>query len=125
MTTEWVLGIVATLLSGLNLFQFFFFKSEKRRQQASAASAEAEAKQKSLDIQQDHYDFLLQKLTEWEGKYYDVANKLQESLDEKLELKQQISILNNKVESQNTRIAEMSKQIASLTKKLSDKTKHV
>ncbi len=117
MTIEWVLGLVAALFGGLNIFQIIFWKAEKQKHQAEAFSAEADARQKSIDLQQDHYDFLQQKLSEWEKQYYDVVEKLQDTLKEKAEMARQISELKAEVEKQNRQISELKKEIETLSSK--------
>lgn len=117
MTIEWVLGVVAALFGGLNIFQIIFWKTERQKHQAEASSAEADARQKSIDLQQDHYDFLQAKLGEWEKQYYDVVAKLQETMQEKAQMATQISELKAEVEKQNRQISELKKEIETLSSK--------
>jgi len=81
MTVEWALGIIAMLFGGLNIFQVLFWRAEKKKHNAEATAAEAEAKQKSIDLQQDQYDFLLNKLSELQKSYYEVVKQLQDSIE--------------------------------------------
>ena len=118
MIPDWITGIAMALLGGLNIIQVFSWRSERKRLKAEAASAEADAKKKSIDHQQDHYDFLQQKLTEWESRYYDVLDKLEDSINEKMELKNQIGELENTVNKQNTVISELKQEVERLSSRL-------
>ena len=77
--TEWILGLIATACGGLNIFQLIWWRSEKRKLAAEADSATADAKQKEIDLQQDQYDYLLEKLSKYQQDYFALADKMQES----------------------------------------------
>lgn len=50
MSVEWVLGVIAALFGGLNVFQVIFWRSEKQKMKAEAdeASAKSDLKWKEL-----------------------------------------------------------------------------
>lgn len=121
MSTGWVLTIIAGLFGGLDIFQFFFWRSEQKKHNAEAAAAEADAKQKNIDMQQDQFDYLLTKLSEFQKSYYDVVKQLQDSIEEKTALKKEISELKGTVEAQNRKISELQKEIEKFSKKFSQK----
>lgn len=75
---EWILGIITALFGGLNIFQIIYWRAEKKKHQAEADSADTDAKQKEIDLHQDQYDFLLQKLTEFQKDYYDLSDRLKQ-----------------------------------------------
>ena len=117
MTIEWALSIIAGLFGSLNIFQLIFWRSARKKHSAEAASAEADAKQKHIDIQQQQFNFLQTKLHDFETKYYDVVEKLQVTLHEKIELTQHISQLEAKIELQNKHISELKAEIETLSKR--------
>lgn len=77
-STDWIITIVASLLGGLNVFQFICWRSEKKKHEAEAASAELDAKQKSMDLSQDQFDYLLNKLTDYQRDYFKLADQLKD-----------------------------------------------
>lgn len=83
---EWVLGIIAALFGGTSIFQFFFYRYEKEKAAAEAKSATADAHQKDIDLQQDQYNFLLEKLNKYQEDYFTMGEKLQEETRKRIEL---------------------------------------
>lgn len=79
---EVILSIATTLFGGLNIFQLVFWRSERKKHNAEASSADTDAKQKEIDLHQDQYDFLLQKLSDYQKEYYDLAEKLKKATTE-------------------------------------------
>lgn len=79
MTQEWILGIIGALFGGLNIFQLIYWRAERKKHNAEADSAGTDAKQKEIDLHQDQYDFLLQKLSDFQKDYYDLAEKLKQT----------------------------------------------
>ena len=63
---DWILGILATSLGGINIFQFVYYKTQRDKLRAEADTATTEAKQKDIDLQQDQYDYLLSKLSQFQ-----------------------------------------------------------
>lgn len=90
MTLEWILGIVATACGGLNIYQFIFWKTERKKMKAEADSATTDADQKRLDLQQDQYDYLLSKLTQYQKDYFELSDKMQD------EMKKHVILINQK-----------------------------
>lgn len=72
-----ILTIATTLLGGLNVFQMIFWRIEKRKMVAGASALETEAKQKGIDLQQDQYDYLLEKLSKFQSDYFELLEKVQ------------------------------------------------
>lgn len=72
-----ILTIATTLLGGLNVFQMIFWRIEKRKMVADASALETEAKQKGIDLQQDQYDYLLEKLSKFQSDYFELLEKVQ------------------------------------------------
>lgn len=82
---EWVLGIVASLLAGTNIYQLFCYRSMKTRLTAEAKTASVEAEHKEIDLHQDQYDYLLRKLSEFQNQYFELSSKLQQETQQHLE----------------------------------------
>lgn len=82
---EWVLGIVASLLAGTNIYQLFCYRSMKIRLTAEAKTASVEAEHKEIDLHQDQYDYLLRKLSEFQNQYFELSSKLQQETQQHLE----------------------------------------
>lgn len=82
---EWVLGIVASLLAGTNIYQLFCYRSMKIRLTAEAKTASVEAEHKEIDLHQDQYDYLLRKLSEFQNQYFELSSKLQHETQQHLE----------------------------------------
>lgn len=82
---EWVLGIVASLLAGTNIYQLFCYRSMKARLTAEAKTASVEAEHKEIDLHQDQYDYLLRKLSEFQNQYFELSSKLQQETQQHLE----------------------------------------
>lgn len=74
---DWILGILATSLGGVNIFQFVYYKTQRDKLRAEADAVTTEAKQKDIDLQQDQYDYLLGKLTKFQTDYFDLLEKVQ------------------------------------------------
>lgn len=81
MESEILTIILTTLLGGLNVFQLLWWRAEKKKHQAEADSASVDAKQKGIDLQQDQYDFLLEKLSKYQQDYFELADKMKETTD--------------------------------------------
>lgn len=45
---DWILGILATSLGGINIFQFVYYKTQRDKLRAEADTATTEAKQKDI-----------------------------------------------------------------------------
>jgi hypothetical protein len=73
----WLLGVLATSLSGINIFQFIYYKTQRDKLRADANAATADAKHKDIDLQQDQYDYLLAKLTKFQVDYFELLEKVQ------------------------------------------------
>lgn len=86
MTIEWVLGIISALLGGLNIFQLICWRSEKQKHQAEADSLSIDAQQKKLDLTEDGYDYLLEKLTKYQQDYFNLADQMQQEMRKHTEL---------------------------------------
>lgn len=78
MTDNWILNIIIALFGGLNIFQLIYWRAERKKHNAEANSADTDAKQKDIDLQQDQYDYLLQKLSDYQREYYDLADRLKQ-----------------------------------------------
>lgn len=100
---EWILGTVATIFGGLNLFQFFFFRSTKREFQAKALQAETEAKEA-------RHSFLEKRIESMEKMYSQQGEILDSLRDKVLELTQE-----------NIANKQLIQQLESEKKALSDK----
>lgn len=74
---DWILGIIATSLGGLNIFQIIYYKTQRDKLQAEADGATVEAKKKDIDLQQDQYDYLLSKLSKYQEDYFALFDKIQ------------------------------------------------
>ena len=75
-----LLAIVSTLLCGLNIFQFIFWKTQRDKMRAEADSSMTDAHRKDIDLQQDQYDYLLQKLNDFQEQYFTLSKKLQDEM---------------------------------------------
>lgn len=67
---ETVLIIISSLFGGLNIFQFIFFRAERRKRNAEADLATMDVKTKDVGLQQDQFNFISEKLTEYLKEYY-------------------------------------------------------
>lgn len=74
---EWLLGIIASSLGGLNIFQMIYYKTQRDKLRAEADGATVAAKHKSIDLQQDQYDYLLGKLSKFQEDYFELLDKVQ------------------------------------------------
>lgn len=74
---DWILGIIATSLGGLNIFQIIYYKTQRDKLRAEADGATVEAKKKDIDLQQDQYDYLLSKLSKFQEDYFALFDKIQ------------------------------------------------
>lgn len=75
---EWVLGVIASLLAGTNIYQLVCYRSMKEKLGAEAKTATVEAQRTEIDLHQDQYDYLLKKLSEFQKQYFELSSKLQE-----------------------------------------------
>ena len=78
----WALGILTTLLGGLNVFQLLTFKSYKRQRNAEADTAEIESLSRIIAQNQAEIGRLSQRLNEadkraleQDRRYEELANK--------------------------------------------------
>lgn len=88
---NWVLGVVATLLGGLNIFQLLTFKAYRRERNAQADTAEIESLSKIIAQNQAEIGRLSERLTiadqramEQENKYnllYEKYDKLRDEFE--------------------------------------------
>lgn len=88
---NWVLGVVATLLGGLNIFQLLTFSAYKRERNAQADTAEIESLSKIIAQNQAEIGRLSERLTiadqramEQENKYnllYEKYDKLRDEFE--------------------------------------------
>jgi uncharacterized lipoprotein YehR (DUF1307 family) len=83
---EWVLGIIASLLAGTNIYQLFCYRSMKEKLSAEAKTASVEAEHKEIDLHQDQYDYLLRKLSEFQHQYFEMSSRLQQETQKHLEV---------------------------------------
>ncbi|MEL5896297.1 hypothetical protein AAE250_22745 [Bacteroides sp. GD17] len=74
---DWILGIIATSLGGLNIFQIIYFRTQRDKLRAEADDATIGAKKKDIDLQQDQYDYLLSKLSKYQEDYFALLDKVQ------------------------------------------------
>lgn len=86
---NWALGIVATLLGGLNVFQLLTFNAYKRERNAQADQAEINSLSEIIKQNQAEIGRLSQRLidadrraTELENKYNTLYNKYDKIRDE-------------------------------------------
>ena len=82
---EWILGILASLLAGTNVYQLFCYRSMKEKLGAEAKTATVEAKSKEIDLHQDQYDYLLTKLSDFQRQYFELSSRLQQETQSHLE----------------------------------------
>lgn len=94
---EWVFGIVTTLLTGLNIFQFIFWRSTKKEYEAKASQAETEAKEAG-------HDFLVKRIETME-KMYNQQGEILDGLREKV-----LQLSQEKLENE-TRIKQLESEV--------------
>ena len=75
-----LLGIIAALSAGLNIFQVIFWRTQRDKLRAEADASTTDAHRKDIDLQQDQYDYLLQKLNEYQEQYFTLSKKLQDEM---------------------------------------------
>ena len=83
-------SIIIVLLGGINFIQLFQYKTTVKKYKAEANSATVDAEQKKIDLHQDQYDYLLQKLTKYQEDYFSMSERLQE------QTRKDIGIINTK-----------------------------
>ena len=71
----WALGILTTLLGGLNIFQLLTFKSYKRQKNAEADSAEIKSLSEIIKQNQAEIGRLSQRLTDADRRATELENK--------------------------------------------------
>lgn len=93
---SWLLGILSTLLGGLNIFQWITLKSYKRVKAAEAASAEITSLSKIIEQNQAEIGRLSQRLNEadkraleQDRRYEELSNKYDALREEFFNYKQQ------------------------------------
>lgn len=82
---EWILGTLASLLVGTNIYQLMENRSMRQKIKAEAKSAAVDAEHKEIDLHQDQYDYLLTKLSEFQNQYFELSSKLQQETQRHLE----------------------------------------
>lgn len=75
-----ILAIAVALLSGLNIFQIIFWRTQRDKMRAEADASTTEAHRKEIDLQQDQYDYLLEKLNLFQEQYFDLSKRLQDEM---------------------------------------------
>lgn len=83
---EWILGVVASLLAGTNIYQLICYRSMKEKMNAEAKTASVEAQKKEFDLHQDQYDYLLTKLSDFQKQYFEMSSRLQQETQKHLEV---------------------------------------
>ena len=79
---EWILGTLAALLGGLDIFQFFFFRSTKKKYEADAEKAKIES-------EQSRNDFLEKRIESMEKLYFEQGAILDKLRERVLELSEE------------------------------------
>lgn len=73
------LSTILTYIFGTtSVLEFLYIGSEWKKRNAEAESAKTDSKQKSIDLQQDQYDYLLEKLTKYQEDYFALGEKMKE-----------------------------------------------
>lgn len=75
-----ILAIITALSAGLNIFQVIFWRTQRDKLRAEADASTTDAHRKDIDLQQDQYDYLLQKLNEYQEQYFTLSKKLQDEM---------------------------------------------
>ena len=108
---EWILGTVATILAGLDIFQFFFFRSTKRRY-------EAEAEKAKIESEQTRSDYLEKRIESMEKMYSqqgDLLDRLREQVlqlsEENLENKQTIQRLESEKKTLSEKVEKLETEV--------------
>lgn len=66
---EIILGIVAALFAGLNIFQFIFLRSTKKEYEAKAQQAKVEAEKAETEAKDARHDYLVKRIESMEEMY--------------------------------------------------------
>lgn len=77
-----ILGIITLLLGGLNIFQLIFWRTQRDKMRAEADASTTEAHRKEIDLQQDQYDYLLEKLNTFQEQYFKLSKRMQDEMQE-------------------------------------------
>lgn len=80
-----ILAIFAALSTGLNIFQVIFWRTQRDKMRAEADSSMTDAHRKDIDLQQDQYDYLIEKLNIFQEQYFTLSKKLQDETQSHLE----------------------------------------
>lgn len=75
-----ILAIAVALLSGLNIFQLIFWRTQRDKLRAEADALTTDAHRKEIDLQQDQYDYLLEKLNTFQEQYFLLSKKMQDEM---------------------------------------------
>lgn len=82
MFLTWLLGVLAALLGGINIFQVVYYKTQRDILRAQADSATVDAKHKGLDLMQDQYDYVFNYLSKLQVEYLDLQEKVRKDASE-------------------------------------------
>lgn len=82
--SEELLGIITSLLAGMNVLQFIFWRKTKRKYEAETAKTEVETEQAKTDLHQDQYDYVNEQLSKIQQEYYDLAARYRETMTKHL-----------------------------------------
>jgi septal ring factor EnvC (AmiA/AmiB activator) len=89
--------ILLSTLGGLNVFQIFFWKLKRRKDTAEVVQAEIDAKQKSIELQQDQYSYLMDTLNKVQKDYYALDEKARQLIIDIQEKCTEIATLKSKI----------------------------
>lgn len=73
--------IISGLLLLSNIPWFMYYKSEKKKKGAEANQATVQAEQIKIDLQQDQYDYLINKLSHFQKEYVGLQTSLNQTTD--------------------------------------------
>ncbi|WP_080902966.1 OmpH family outer membrane protein [Parabacteroides sp. Marseille-P3160] len=73
--------IISGILLLGNIPWFLYVKAERKKHNAEANQADAEAEKVKIDLQQDQYDYLTAKLTQYQKEYREIQEQFNAATD--------------------------------------------
>lgn len=84
---SWVLGILTTLLGGLNIFQLLTFRSYKRKANSEADQSEIKALRDIIDGMKEEIDRLQKRVDDADSRAVRIGDKYNGLIEEYYKLK--------------------------------------
>lgn len=107
----WLLGVLATLFAGLNIFQFIFFRATKKEYEAKAEKAET-------DSSEAKHDYLVKRIESMEKLYQQQGEILDAVRAKVLALQQDVQERDQKIIKYESKITTLNDKVTKLEKEV-------